>query len=40
LACYTNMDLYPRAFAGFVVPIGSTYSINCGGNLAYWLELR
>jgi hypothetical protein len=34
------MDLYPRAFAGFVVPIGSTYSINCGGNLAYWLELR
>lgn len=40
LACYTLMDLYPRAFAGFVVPIGSTYSINCGGNLAYWLELR
>jgi hypothetical protein len=40
LACYTSMDLYPRAFAGFVVPIGSTYSINCGGNLAYWLELR
>jgi hypothetical protein len=40
LACYTNMDLYPRAFAGFVVPIGSTYYINCGGNLAYWLELR
>lgn len=40
LACYTGMDLYPRAFAGFVVPIGSTYSINCGGNLAYWLELR
>lgn len=40
LACRTEMDLYPRAFAGFVVPIGSTYSINCGGNLAYWLELR
>ena len=40
LACYTNMDLYPRAFAGFIVPSGSTYSINCGGNLAYWLELR
>ena len=40
LACYTLMDLYPRAFAGFVVPIGSTYSINCGGNLDYWLELR
>ena len=40
LACYTLMDLYPRAFAGFVVPIGSTYSINCGGNLSYWLELR
>jgi len=40
LACYTTMDLYPRAFAGFIVPSGSTYSINCGGNLAYWLELR
>lgn len=40
LACYTSMDLYPRAFAGFIVPSGSTYSINCGGNLAYWLELR
>jgi len=40
LACYTSMDLYPRAFAGFIVPSGSTYYINCGGNLAYWLELR
>lgn len=40
LACRTEMDLYPRAFAGFIVPAGSTYSINCGGNLAYWLELR
>ena len=40
LACYTTMDLYPRAFAGFIVPSGSTYYINCGGNLAYWLELR
>ena len=40
LACYTHMDLYPRAFAGFVVPIGATYSISCGGNIAYWLELR
>ena len=40
LACYTLMDLYPRAFAGFVVPPGSSYYINCGGNLAYWIELR
>lgn len=40
LACYTSMDVYPRAFAGFIVPSGSTYYINCGGNLAYWLELR
>jgi hypothetical protein len=40
LACRTEMDLYPRAFAGFIVPNGSTYYINCGGNLAYWLELR
>jgi hypothetical protein len=40
LACYTNMDLYPRLFACFIVPIGSTYSINSNSNLAYWLELR
>jgi hypothetical protein len=40
LACYTNMDLYPRAFCGFIVPTGSSYYINCGGNLAYWIELR
>jgi hypothetical protein len=43
LACYTNMDLYPRAFAGFVVPISATYSItnnNGGISLNYWLELR
>ena len=40
LACYTYMDLYPRGFAGFIVPAGSTYYINSGGNLAYWLELR
>jgi hypothetical protein len=40
LACYTSMDLYPRAFAGFMVPAGSTYSITLGGNLSYWLELR
>ena len=40
LACYTHMDLYPRGFAGFIVPAGSTYYINSGGNLAYWLELR
>jgi hypothetical protein len=43
LACYTNMDLYPRAFAGFVVPISATYSItnnNGGIALSYWLELR
>lgn len=40
LACYTNMDLYPRLFATFIVPIGSTYSINSNSNLAYWLELR
>jgi hypothetical protein len=40
LACYTNMDLYPRAFACFVVPIGATYLINGGSNIDYWLELR
>ena len=43
LACYTNMDLYPRAFCGFVVPIGSTYSITVdkgGVSLNIWLELR
>jgi hypothetical protein len=40
LACKTIMDLYPRAFAGFIVPAGSTYYINCGGNINVWLELR
>lgn len=40
LACYTMMDLYPRAFAGFVVPISGTYYIDSGSNLDYWLELR
>jgi hypothetical protein len=37
------MDLYPRAFCGFVVPIGSTYSITVdkgGVSLNIWLELR
>ena len=40
VACKTIMDLYPRAFAGFIVPAGSTYSITCGGNINVWLELR
>ena len=40
LACYTHMDLYPRAFAGFVVPISGTYYITGGSNIDYWLELR
>jgi hypothetical protein len=40
LACKTIMDLYPRAFAGFIVPAGSSYYINCGGNINVWLELR
>jgi hypothetical protein len=40
IACYTHMDLYPRAFAGFVVPIGSTYSISSNSSIYYWLELR
>jgi hypothetical protein len=40
LACYTHMDLYPRAFCGFIVPIGGTYYIDSGSNLDYWLELR
>jgi hypothetical protein len=40
LACYTNMDLYPRAFAGFNVPISATYYIDSGSNLDVWLELR
>jgi hypothetical protein len=40
LACYTNMDLYPRAFAGFIVPISGTYYIDSGSNLDVWLELR
>ena len=43
LACYTHMDLYPRAFSTFVVPISATYSItnnNGGIALSYWLELR
>ena len=43
LACYTHMDLYPRAFSTFVVPISATYSItnnNGGIALNYWLELR
>jgi hypothetical protein len=34
------MDLYPRAFCTFVVPIGGTYYIDGGSNLDYWLELR
>jgi hypothetical protein len=40
LACRTVMDLYPRAFCTFVVPIGGTYYIDGGSNLDYWLELR
>jgi hypothetical protein len=40
LACYTHMDLYPRAFACFIVPISGTYYIDSGSNLDYWLELR
>jgi len=40
LACITNMDLYPRAFACFNVPIGATYYITSPSNLDYWLELR
>ena len=40
LACLTNMDLYPRAFACFNVPIGATYYITSPSNLDYWLELR
>jgi len=40
LACITVMDLYPRNFAGFIVPAGSYYQIQSNSNLAYWLELR
>jgi hypothetical protein len=40
LACYTHMDLYPRAFACFIVPISGTYYIDSGSNLDYWIELR
>jgi len=39
-AFYCNMDLYPRVFACFVVPIGSTYYITSNSNNAYWFELR
>jgi hypothetical protein len=40
LACFSGTDLYPRNFAGFIVPNGVTYSITSNSNLAYWLELR
>ena len=42
LACYTNMDLYPRGFVGFVVPIGGTYYITTSNSIGLdvWLELR
>ena len=42
LAYYTVPDTYPRANVNFIVPSGSTYSVNssAGQSFAYWLELR